>query len=125
VRLRFSDPVEYGRAATALREPQRDDDALALQIPSGGSRRELRAVLDRLDAAGVEADELSVHTPDLDDVDDAMNRTSSALRSGVGGRPPHAVCCGPRRGGPTVKLRGEGPGPAERRRGRGRFHVRK
>ncbi|MDX2828328.1 ABC transporter, partial [Streptomyces ipomoeae] len=38
------------------------------QIPSDGSQRELRAVLDRLDAAGIEADELSVHTPDLDDV---------------------------------------------------------
>ena len=29
---------------------------------------ELRAILDRLDAAGIEADELTVHTPDLDDV---------------------------------------------------------
>jgi ABC-2 type transport system ATP-binding protein len=68
VRLRFSDPAAYERAATALRETQRHDDALTLQIPSDGSQRELRAVLDWLDAAGVEADELSVHTPDLDDV---------------------------------------------------------
>jgi ABC-2 type transport system ATP-binding protein len=30
--------------------------------------RSLRALLDRLDAALVEVDELSVHTPDLDDV---------------------------------------------------------
>lgn len=28
----------------------------------------MRTVLDRLDSAGVEADELTVHTPDLDDV---------------------------------------------------------
>ncbi|MES5824005.1 ABC transporter, partial [Streptomyces sp. RG80] len=35
---------------------------------SDGSQRELRALLDRLEAAGVEADELTVHTPDLDDV---------------------------------------------------------
>ncbi|WP_069759389.1 ATP-binding cassette domain-containing protein [Streptomyces sp. LUP47B] len=68
VRLRFSDPQAYEQAATALREAGRDDQALALQIPSDGSQRELRAVLDWLDAAGVEADELSVHTPDLDDV---------------------------------------------------------
>jgi ABC-2 type transport system ATP-binding protein len=40
----------------------------ALQIPGAGSQRELRTVLDWLDAAGVEADELTVHTPDLDDV---------------------------------------------------------
>ena len=68
VRLRFEDPRGYEAAATALREVARDDDALALQIPSDGSQRELRAVLDRLDAAGIEADELTVHTPDLDDV---------------------------------------------------------
>ncbi|MFF3349533.1 ATP-binding cassette domain-containing protein [Streptomyces sp. NPDC002779] len=68
VRLRFSDPAAYRSAASALRETTRDDEALALQIPSGGSQRELRAILDWLDATGVEADELTVHTPDLDDV---------------------------------------------------------
>ncbi|MGX1092038.1 ABC-2 type transport system ATP-binding protein [Streptomyces albogriseolus] len=68
IRLRFTDPSAYRSAATALRGVQRDDEALALQIPSGGSQRELRSVLDRLDAAGIEADELTVHTPDLDDV---------------------------------------------------------
>ncbi|MEW1642295.1 ATP-binding cassette domain-containing protein [Streptomyces sp. NPDC091219] len=68
VRLRFTDPDAYRSAATALREATRDDDGLALRIPSGGSQRELRAILDWVDAAGVEADELTVHTPDLDDV---------------------------------------------------------
>ncbi|WP_427918107.1 ATP-binding cassette domain-containing protein [Streptomyces sp. cg40] len=68
VRLRFTDPAAYQSAATALREVTRDDEALSLQIPSDGSQRELRAVLDWLDAAGIEADELTVHTPDLDDV---------------------------------------------------------
>ncbi|MFI6703112.1 ATP-binding cassette domain-containing protein [Streptomyces sp. NPDC050509] len=68
VRLRFTDPVAYRSAALALTEVQRDDEALALQIPSDGSQRDLRSVLDRLDSAGVEADELTVHTPDLDDV---------------------------------------------------------
>ncbi|MFF5521706.1 ATP-binding cassette domain-containing protein [Streptomyces coeruleorubidus] len=68
VRLRFTDPAAYRSAAVALREATRDDEALALQIPSDGSQRELRSVLDWLDSAGVEADELTVHTPDLDDV---------------------------------------------------------
>jgi ABC-2 type transport system ATP-binding protein len=68
VRLRFSDPTDYQSAALALGGAARDDEALALQIPSGGSQRELRSVLDRLDSAGIEADELTVHTPDLDDV---------------------------------------------------------
>ncbi|MFC9297990.1 ATP-binding cassette domain-containing protein [Streptomyces sp. NPDC057011] len=68
VRLRFSDPSAYRAAAAALGEVTRDDEALALQVPSDGSQRELRSLLDRLDSAGVEADELTVHTPDLDDV---------------------------------------------------------
>ncbi|MFI7344900.1 ATP-binding cassette domain-containing protein [Streptomyces sp. NPDC049936] len=68
VRLRFTDPAAYRDAADALADAARDDEALTLQIPSDGSQRELRTVLDRLDAAGIEADELTVHTPDLDDV---------------------------------------------------------
>ncbi|MEU9851370.1 ATP-binding cassette domain-containing protein [Streptomyces sp. NPDC047985] len=68
VRLRFSDPSTYRSAAIALRDATRDDEALALQIPSDGSQRELRSILDWLDSAGIEADELTVHTPDLDDV---------------------------------------------------------
>ncbi|SHI13327.1 ATP-binding cassette domain-containing protein [Streptomyces sp. 3214.6] len=87
VRLRFSDPDAYGRAATALRETTLPharlrlrggtpiDEALTLQIPSDGSQRELRAILDWLDSAGIEADELSVHTPDLDDVFFALTGT--------------------------------------------------
>ncbi|MFI8386752.1 ATP-binding cassette domain-containing protein [Streptomyces sp. NPDC085540] len=68
VRLRFTDPVAYQSAADALREVTRDDEALSLSIPSDGSQRELRSILDQLDSAGIEADELTVHTPDLDDV---------------------------------------------------------
>ncbi|MER6737748.1 ATP-binding cassette domain-containing protein [Streptomyces puniciscabiei] len=68
IRLRFTDPAAYRSAASTLRGATRDDEALALQIPSDGTQRELRAVLDWLDSAGVEADELTVHTPDLDDV---------------------------------------------------------
>jgi ABC-2 type transport system ATP-binding protein len=83
VRLRFSDPQAYERAATALREAGRDDQALTLQIPSDGSQRELRAVLDWLDAAGVEADELSVHTPDLDDVFFALTGSAVPAPSGT------------------------------------------
>ncbi|MFI6470767.1 ATP-binding cassette domain-containing protein [Streptomyces sp. NPDC050516] len=68
VRLRFTDPAAYQSAAVALREATRDDESLSLQVPSDGSQRELRAILDWLDSAAVEADELTVHTPDLDDV---------------------------------------------------------
>ncbi|WP_405573490.1 ATP-binding cassette domain-containing protein [Streptomyces phaeochromogenes] len=68
VRLRFTNPAAYQSAASTLREAARDDEALALQLPSDGSQRELRSILDWLDSAGIEADELTVHTPDLDDV---------------------------------------------------------
>jgi len=68
VRLRFTDPAAYRSAADALAEGARDDESLTLLVPSDGSQRALRSVLDRLDAAGVEADSLTVHTPDLDDV---------------------------------------------------------
>ncbi|MEU1424625.1 ABC transporter, partial [Kitasatospora sp. NPDC005751] len=63
-------------AALALHDVTRDDEALALRIPSDGSQRDLRTVLDRLDATGIEADELTVHTPDLDDVFFALTGSS-------------------------------------------------
>ncbi|MFF5821811.1 ATP-binding cassette domain-containing protein [[Kitasatospora] papulosa] len=68
VRLRFTDPTAYRSAASALHDATMDDEALALQILSDGSQRDLRTILDRLDTAGIQADELTVHTPDLDDV---------------------------------------------------------
>ncbi|MDX3620170.1 ATP-binding cassette domain-containing protein, partial [Streptomyces europaeiscabiei] len=43
VRLRFTDPAAYRSAASTLREATRDDEALALQLPSGGTQRELRS----------------------------------------------------------------------------------
>jgi ABC-2 type transport system ATP-binding protein len=71
ISLRFADAGELESAARALgmpHPPTRDDDELTLQIPSDGGVRSLRAVLARLDAEDVGVGELSVHTPDLDDV---------------------------------------------------------
>jgi ABC-2 type transport system ATP-binding protein len=68
VRLRFAGAAGLELAARALPEGSRDDEALTLQVPGDGGARSLRALLDRLDGAGVEVEELSVHTPDLDDV---------------------------------------------------------
>ncbi|MFF7650175.1 ATP-binding cassette domain-containing protein [Streptomyces sp. NPDC007983] len=76
VRLRFTDPAAYQSAAVALRDATPDDQALALQLPSDGSQHELRSILDRLETAGIEADELTVHTPDLDDVFFALTGSS-------------------------------------------------
>ncbi|MFG2680344.1 ATP-binding cassette domain-containing protein [Streptomyces sp. NPDC048392] len=82
VRLRFTATDAYRDATTALPAGTRDDASLTLRIPSDGSQRDLRAVLDRLDDAGIEADELTVHTPDLDDV-------FFALTAGTGPTRPH------------------------------------
>ncbi|MFE4635870.1 ATP-binding cassette domain-containing protein [Streptomyces sp. NPDC056773] len=83
VRLRFSDPDAYRFAAGVLGEAARDDEALALQIASDGSQRALRFVLDRLDSAGIEADELTVHTPDLDDVFFALTASTPQTKEDV------------------------------------------
>ncbi|WP_210573092.1 ATP-binding cassette domain-containing protein [Streptomyces sp. GESEQ-4] len=79
VRLRFTDPAAYRSAATTLGEVTRNDEALALHIPNDGSQRELRSLLDRLDLAGIEADELTVHTPDLDDVFFALTGSGATV----------------------------------------------
>ncbi|HKQ01058.1 MAG TPA: ATP-binding cassette domain-containing protein [Actinomycetes bacterium] len=68
IRLQFADQEGLESAARALDASARDDDALALEVPSDGGVRSLRGLLDRLDGASVEVDSLSVHLPDLDDV---------------------------------------------------------
>lgn len=68
VRLRFSTVAELDAAARIFTGSTRDDEALALRVPSDGGTRSLRALLDRLDEYSISAEEFSVHTPDLDDV---------------------------------------------------------
>ncbi|MEU4168946.1 ATP-binding cassette domain-containing protein [Streptomyces sp. NPDC026665] len=91
IRLRFTDPAAYQSAATTLRGATRDDQALALQIVSDGTQQELHSILDWLAVTGIEADELTVHTPDLDDVFFALtdgNEPSTQPRhSGRPGQP--------------------------------------
>ncbi len=68
IRLSFRDAAELERAARTFDGASRDDESLALQIPNDGGIGSLRAVLDRLDAGSFDIGELSVETPDLDDV---------------------------------------------------------
>jgi ABC-2 type transport system ATP-binding protein len=68
IRLAFADADELDRAAGVFAGGSRDDEGLSLQVPSDGGVGSVRAVLDRLEAASVEATALSVETPDLDDV---------------------------------------------------------
>ena len=49
-------------------------------MPGDGSVRSLRSLLDRLSQAALEPAELTVHTPDLDDVFLALTDHSGAVR---------------------------------------------
>jgi ABC-2 type transport system ATP-binding protein len=77
VRLRFADARGLDAAMSTLGQGTRDDAALTLRVPSDGSLRSLKILIDRLDDQAVEVDELSVHTPDLDDVFLALTGNSS------------------------------------------------
>jgi ABC-2 type transport system ATP-binding protein len=77
ITIRFADEVDLTAAARALGDVQRDDEALVLRVPADGGVRTLRTVLARLDDVSVEADELSVHTPDLNDVFFALTDRSA------------------------------------------------
>jgi ABC-2 type transport system ATP-binding protein len=66
--LRFADAAALGIASGILDGSTPDEAGLALTVPSDGGVGALRTVLDRLDAAHLEVDDLSIHTPDLDDV---------------------------------------------------------
>ncbi len=70
ISLRFAgaDALDIAARSLDVSVQARDDEAFMLQIPSDGGVRSLRALLDRLDSAAVDVEELSVHTPDLDDV---------------------------------------------------------
>jgi len=68
ISLRFADASGLEAATRLLGEGPRDDNDLSLQVPTDGSVRALKETLDRLDRAAILVDDVSVHTPDLDDV---------------------------------------------------------
>ncbi|WP_426511725.1 ABC transporter ATP-binding protein [Dactylosporangium sp. McL0621] len=81
VTLRFAGADDLAAARAAVGGEVSDPDTFALQVPGDGGTRALRALLDRLDAAGVEPATLQVHTPDLDDVFLALTATSTMENS--------------------------------------------
>ncbi|MBW0275428.1 ABC transporter [Nocardia sp. MH4] len=68
IRLRFADATELATAARILPGAIPDEDALALNVPGDGDSTSLRALLDQLAAHALEAEQVSLRTPDLDDV---------------------------------------------------------
>jgi ABC-2 type transport system ATP-binding protein len=68
VRLHFTDAAGLDAAGRALGGAFRDQDTLTLEIPSDGDALAVRELLNRLGDTAAEVDDVSVHTPDLDDV---------------------------------------------------------
>jgi ABC-2 type transport system ATP-binding protein len=67
IQLRFADSASLDKAARELIEGTRDDEELVLRVPNEGGIRSLRNVLARV-GDDVAVEDLSLHTPDLDDV---------------------------------------------------------
>jgi ABC-2 type transport system ATP-binding protein len=68
VRLHFANATALDAAARALGSAFRHDDALTLEVASDGGAVAVRELLNRLGDTAADVDEVSVHTPDLDDV---------------------------------------------------------
>src|SRR5437764_2666808 len=83
IRLLFADAHGLEVAARILGEVSRDDDALSLQVPSDGNVRSIKALLDRLDDEALVVNDLSIHTPDLDDVFFALTDHSNIQKGHV------------------------------------------
>jgi ABC-2 type transport system ATP-binding protein len=76
IELHFHDLAGLEGAATVLGAASRDDDALILRVPADGTPHSVKAVLDKLGQQTLDADSITVHTPDLDDVFFALTGSS-------------------------------------------------
>jgi ABC-2 type transport system ATP-binding protein len=75
VRLHFRERSALSEAARILGRQTSDDKALVLDIPTDGSPESLRTLLNRLDDQSVGVENVTVETPDLDDVFFALTGT--------------------------------------------------
>lgn len=80
IRLRFADTASLDEAAQRLHEGKRDEGELVLRVPNDGGIRSLRNMLARL-GDDVAVEDLSIHTPDLDDVFFAVTANASKEKS--------------------------------------------
>jgi ABC-2 type transport system ATP-binding protein len=77
ITLRFADERSLAAAAVALPEGSREAEGLVLRVPSDGGVGQLRAVLARV-REDIALEDLSIHTPDLDDVFFALTANGSS-----------------------------------------------
>ncbi len=76
IRLLFADAGSLDKAARELPEGTRDNEALVLRVPNDGGVRSLRSMLARL-GDDVAVEDLSINTPNLDDVFFAVTGNAS------------------------------------------------
>jgi ABC-2 type transport system ATP-binding protein len=68
IRLQFADPRDLASAVTLLTPASRDEADLSLTLGGDAGAARLRLALDELDDAGIDVEDVQIHTPDLDDV---------------------------------------------------------
>jgi ABC-2 type transport system ATP-binding protein len=68
IRLGFATAHAWESAVALVGPGSREEESLTMQVPYDGSVASLRRLLARLDDARIEVEQLSIHTPDLDDV---------------------------------------------------------
>jgi ABC-2 type transport system ATP-binding protein len=68
IRLTFTDTHSLDAARQLVGSGAADPETLTLQVPSDGSVRAIRELLALLDERSIDIADMSVHTPDLDDV---------------------------------------------------------
>ena len=78
IELRFRDLPSLADAAMTLGEASADDEGLVLRIPADGTPQSVKDVLDQLGQQVISADQITVHTPDLDDVFFALTGSSQS-----------------------------------------------
>lgn len=80
IRLTFGDLAALERAAVVLDTEARDDESLTLEVAGDDGIRSLKNVLDCLERASIDVSDLSVHTPNLDDVFLALTSQKENVR---------------------------------------------
>jgi ABC-2 type transport system ATP-binding protein len=81
VRLQFSGPDDLRAAGALFDGAAPDEERLVLDVPSDGTVATLRRLLEQLDDARIEVEQLSVHSPDLDDVFFAVTGRTTELEA--------------------------------------------
>jgi ABC-2 type transport system ATP-binding protein len=81
IRLQLASPQGFAAAADLLGATDKDPDTLTVHVPSDDTAHTLRIVLDRLDRDRIELRDVSIHTPDLDDVFLALTGAAAMERT--------------------------------------------